>query len=97
MQLTTDKNMGKECFTCSHKLSRELSKEERDELQRDHVRETGRKTFLIPEMEFTCNVTGKKIKQIDPACEEYSPNALMVSIRKDIATTAKKLREELNK
>lgn len=88
--------MGKECFTCAHKNGRELSKEERAELQRQHVEQTGRKTLLIPEMEFTCGVSGKKISQIDPACEHYSGDDVMEFIRKDIAKVAGKLRKELN-
>lgn len=89
--------MGKECFTCAHKISRELSKEERDDLQRKHIEETGRKSLLIPEMEFTCGVSGKKISQIDPACEYYSGDETLESIRKQLAKTARKLREELNR
>ena len=87
--------MGKECFTCAHKDSRELSKEERDELQRQHVEKTGRKTLFIPEMEFTCKVSGNKIHQTDPACEHYSGDNVMEQIRKDIAITARRLRKEL--
>jgi hypothetical protein len=88
--------MGKECFTCAHKISRELSKEERKQLSDDYFKEHGRHTLLIPEMEFTCSVSGKKISQIDPACEHYSGDSFMESVRKDIAKTARKLREELN-
>lgn len=87
--------MGKECFTCAHKNSRELSKEERAELQRQHVEQTGRKTLFIPEMEFTCQVSGKKIAQIDPACKHYSGDKFMEDVRKDIAKVAGKLRKEL--
>lgn len=88
--------MGKECFTCANKISRELSKEERDELQRQHVERTGRKTLFIPELEFKCSVSGNIISQIDPACENYTGDQLMEIIRKDISNTAKKLRQELN-
>ena len=87
--------MGKECFTCAHKDSRDLTKEERDELQRQHVEKTGRKTLFIPEMEFTCKVSGLKINQTDPACDDYSGDAMMEDIRKQIAKTAAKLRKEL--
>jgi len=87
--------MGKECFTCAHKDSRELSKEERAELQKQHIEKTGRKTLFIPEMEFTCKKSGKKISQIDIACEQYSGDDVMETIRKDIAVTARKLRKEL--
>ncbi len=86
----------KECFTCANKISRELSKEEREELQKQSIAATGRKTLFIPEMEFTCKVTGKKISQIDPACDHYSGDTFMEGIRKDIAKTASKMRKELN-
>lgn len=85
--------MKKECFTCSHKLSRDLTKEEKDELQRKHVEKTGRKTLFIPNMEFKCNLTGAIISQTDPACDNYQGDDLMEGIRKDLSTTCKKLRE----
>lgn len=87
--------MGKECFTCTHKMCRNLSKEERDELQKKHIEETGRKTLFIPDMEFTCDIDGKKINQTDIACENYNGDEIMELIRKDIAKTAKKLRKGL--
>jgi hypothetical protein len=86
-----------ECFTCAHKMSRDLSKDEKDELQRLHVEKTGRKTLFIPDMEFKCAITGKIISQIDPACEEYAGDSFMEDMRKEIANTARKLREELTK
>jgi len=89
--------MGKECFTCAHKDSRDLSKEERAELQRQHVEKTGKKTLFIPDMEFTCKVSGKKINQTDPACESYSGNKVMEDIRKQLAITAGKMLKELKK
>lgn len=89
--------MRKECFTCANKLSRDLSKEERDELQRQHIEKTGKKTLFIPEMEFTCKVSGKKISQIDPACDQYSGDPLMEDMRKSLSDTCRKLREELHK
>lgn len=82
--------MRKKCFTCAHKISRELSKDERKELYRQNP------TGFVGEMEFTCGISGEKIRQIDPACEHYSGDIIMESIRKDIAKTARKLREELN-
>lgn len=86
-----------ECFTCAHKLSRYLSKDEKDELQRLNVEKTGRKTLFIPDMEYKCGVTGKIISQIDPACENYQGDSFMEEMRKEIANTARKLREDLNK
>lgn len=87
--------MGKECFTCAHKESRDLSKEERAELQRQHIEKTGRKSLLIPDMEFTCKVSGLKINQTDLACDNYSGDAVMEDIRKELAKTAARLRKEL--
>jgi len=84
-----------ECFTCAHKLSRELTKEERAGLQRQHVAKTGRKTLLIPEMEYKCNLTGKIIKQTDPACDRYEPEPTMVEIRFALSESARKARMEL--
>ena len=46
-------------------------------------------------LEFHCKVTGKKIRQIDPACDEYDGDNFMEDIRMEIAKTARKLRKEL--
>ena len=86
----------KECFTCKNKQSRELTKEERKELNRLHFEKTGRYTLFIPEMEFKCRISGKIISQIDPACEKYEGDELLVDIRKSLSDTARKLRKELN-
>ena len=87
--------MGKECFTCSNKISTELTNEQRKEMKEEAIAR-GEKWPRIPEMIFHCKVTGNRISQIDPACEHYSGDNFMESVRKDIAKTAKKLREELN-
>lgn len=87
--------MGKECFTCSNKISTELTNEQRKEMK-DEAIARGEKWPRIPEMMFHCKVTGNRISQIDPACEHYSGDNFMESVRKDIAKTAKKLREEMN-
>lgn len=86
--------MGKECFTCANKLSTELTQEERKEM-RDAEKAKGVKFPRIPEMIFHCKVTGKRINQTDPACDDYQGDELMVDLRKQIAKTAKRLREEL--
>lgn len=49
----------------------------------------------IPEMIFTCKISNKRIKQIDPACEDYCDNSDLLEIRKMLAQTATKLRKEL--
>jgi hypothetical protein len=87
--------MGKECFTCSNKISTELTNEQRKEMKEEAIAR-GKKWPRIPEMIFHCKVSGKQISQIDPACEHYSGNDMMESLRGDIAKTAKKLREELD-
>lgn len=87
--------MGKECFTCSNKISTELTDEQRKEMKEEAIA-MGEKWPRIPEMIFHCKVSGKRISQIDPACEHYSDDADLVDIRKMLAKTAKKLREELN-
>ena len=85
-----------ECFTCKNKQSRELTKEERKELNKLHFEKTGRYTLLIPEMEFKCGISGKIISQIDHASEKYEGDELLVDIRKSLSDTARKLRKELN-
>ncbi len=87
--------MGKECFTCSNKISTELTDEQRKEMKEEAIA-MGEKWPRIPEMIFHCKVSGKRISQIDPACEHYSDDADLVDIQKMLAKTAKKLREELN-
>ena len=89
--------MAKECFTCLHKLSRDLSNEEKQEFQRKNIEKTGRKTLFVPEQEYTCEVSGKIISQIDIACDNYLGYKLMEDIRKDISESCRKMREELNK
>jgi hypothetical protein len=86
--------MGKECFTCSNKLSTELTQKQRKQMKEEAI-EAGEKCLRIPEMIFHCKITGKRISQIDPACEHYSDDADLVDIRKMIAKTATKLRKEL--
>ena len=86
--------MGKECFTCSNKLSTELTQEQRKQMKEEAIA-AGEKWPRIPEMIFHCKVSGKRISQIDPACEHYSDDADLVDIRKMIAKTATKLRKEL--
>ena len=85
----------RECFTCANKISRMLTADEREELQAAHVAKTGRKTLRIPEMGFTCSVTGKEIRQIDPACNDYSGDKVMEGFRFEISNIAGKLRKEL--
>jgi len=86
--------MKKECFTCSNKISTELTNEQKKEMKEEAIAR-GEKWPRIPEMIFHCKVTGSRISQIDPACEYYSSDSLMESVRKDIAQTAKNLREEI--
>lgn len=86
--------MKKECFTCANKISTELTDEQRKEMRTEAIAR-GEKWPRIPEMIFHCKVTGKRIKQIDPACESYSDDPVLVDVCKMISKTAKKLREEL--
>ena len=86
--------MGKECFTCSNKISTELTDGQRKEMRKEAIA-MGEKWPRIPEMIFHCKVTGIRISQIDPACEHYSADADLVDIRKMLAETASKLRKEL--
>lgn len=88
--------MGKECFTCMNKLTTELTPEQRKQMREDEIKK-GVKFPRIPELIFHCKITGKRISQIDPACEDYSDKPDMVDIKKMIAKTATKLRNELNK
>lgn len=86
--------MRKECFTCGNKISTELTQEQRKQM-RDEEIANGIKFPRIPEMIFHCKLTGKRISQIDPACENYTADDVMVDMRKMIAETATKLRKEL--
>lgn len=86
-----------ECFTCSNKISRELSSDEQKIIRKQIEETTGKKFFSVPELEFTCQITGKKISQTDLACENYMGDDFMIDIRKSISDTAKKLRKELTK
>lgn len=86
--------MRQECFTCSNKLSTELTPEQRKRMLEEEL--TKGVTFpQIPEMIFHCKVTGNRISQIDPACEHYSEHADFVDLRNQIAKIASKLRKEL--
>ena len=86
--------MGKECFTCAHKLSTDLTKEQRKDM-RDEEISKGVKWPRIPEMIFHCLITKKRISQIDPACDKYKGDDFMEEVRTEISKSAKKLREEL--
>lgn len=77
--------MGKQCFTCSNKLVRELTNDERKQMRKDGV-----SLFDIPDNEYKCKVSGKLIKQIDPACEHYEGHQLLEKIRGDLSAWAKK-------
>jgi len=85
-----------ECFTCKYKVGRELTIEEKNKLQEEHIKKTGKRTLLIPDMEFTCSYYNKKINQTDSACVHYEGDEFMESLRREISLTAKKIRRELN-
>ncbi|MFA5935022.1 MAG: hypothetical protein WC827_04005 [Candidatus Paceibacterota bacterium] len=89
--------MSKECFTCAHKLSRNLSKEEKYVLQRQYIEKNGRKSLFILNMEFKCAVTNLIIKQTDASCIYYQGDTFMEGVRKDISMWAKKQLIELEK
>lgn len=86
--------MKKKCFTCSNKLTTELSQEQRKQMREEEI-SRGVRFPRIPELIFHCKVTGLRINQIDPACEHYKDNPETVYIRKMISETASKLRREL--
>jgi len=86
--------MGKECFTCANKKTTELTQDQRKQMRAEAIN-NGEKYPSIPELIFHCAVTGKQIKQTDPACNDYKLDKLMEEIRVDIAKTARKLRKEL--
>lgn len=86
--------MGKECFTCKNKESKELTETEIKKIKADNI--ANNKPYeRIPELIFTCKATGNRIKQTDPACSKYNPDDFMIDIRRDISKTARKLRREL--
>lgn len=87
--------MRKECFTCVNKLSTELTEEERKKI-RDTEKAMGVRFPRVSKMIFHCKITGKRINQTDPACDDYQGDDLLLDIRKGITETAKKLRQELN-
>lgn len=87
----------KECFSCKHKISKELTIEEIVELQTKYIEFLEKKILFIPKLEFKCELTGIVIKQIDSACNNYSGNKVMEDIRKDISNTIKRLKERVNK
>jgi len=82
----------KECFTCANKVSLELNKE----IKRG-LRDAGLKLMFVPDMIFYCNITGRPIKQADPACENYQGDELRENIRKNLSDWARKERQNLNK
>lgn len=86
--------MGKECFTCSNKISTELTQEQRNQMK-EEATARGEKWPRIPERIYHCKVTGNRIRQTDPACDNYSVDADLAGIRKMISETATKLRKEL--
>ena len=83
--------MKKECFTCKNKIVKELTKEEGLELKKKN------NLFRRPMQSYTCGLTNKVISQIDPACEGYVPDDLMVDIRKELSRTIHNLTEEINR
>ena len=86
--------MKRECFTCSNKLSTELSQEQRRKMRNEEIAK-GVSFPRIPEMIFHCGATGKRISQIDPACESYNGHDNLLEVRKMISETATKLRKGL--
>lgn len=86
--------MKRQCFTCSNKESTELTQEQRKEMRNEEIAK-GARFPRIPEMIFHCKVTGKRISQIDPACQSYNGDDNLLGVRKMISETASKLREEL--
>ncbi len=88
--------MKKECFTCVNKISTEITSIEQRRIIYREEREDGNNDPYVGDLDYHCKITGKRIHQIDPACENYSGDDIMEAIRKDIAKTAKKLREELD-
>lgn len=84
-----------ECFTCSHKKSKTLSKTERQKIKQNNIA-NGHRWKRVPEITFTCMLTGKKICQTDSACQDYKADDFMTEIREGIRNTARKLRQELN-
>ena len=88
--------MKRECFTCSNKLSTEITSVERKRAIYKELQDDGNPDPFVGDMEYHCKVTGKRISQTDQACNHYSADALRETIRKDLARVAKKLREELN-
>ena len=84
-----------ECFTCQNKQSHELSLDERRQMTYEH-RANGERFYVAPEMIFNCKITGKSIRQIDPACDNYKSNKELVEIRGMISKTARKLRNDLS-
>lgn len=87
--------MKKQCFTCKNKLSRYLNDDEVKEIKKK-LKEDGVKYPRVSDIEFKCKLTNKIISQIDPACDEYEADDVMVDIRVQLAKTARKLRRELN-
>jgi len=89
-------DMKKECFTCAHKRTIELTKEDKKAIREKNIAD-GRKFKRIPDLEFECRISGNKIDQIDPACKHYQASSFMCEIRECISNTAKELRKEINK
>ena len=83
-----------ECFTCIHKRGTFFTQDERDEIKKK-LRANGDKYAIAPECEFHCNLTGKKISQIDPACEDYCDDESMVDIRNGMSAVIKKMSSEI--
>ena len=86
--------MGKQCFTCANKLSKELSAEEKKDIEIINLANNN-PYKRIPEMIFNCKVSGERINQTDPACNDYESDKFMEDIRVEISKTARKLRKEL--
>lgn len=86
--------MKRECFTCSHKVSTELTKDERKKLK-EELDSNGVKYIRIPEMIFHCKLSGMQINQTDDACDHYLGDKVMEDIRKDLSKIAMNLRKNL--
>lgn len=82
--------MRRECFTCKHKIRKQLSPEIRKRMKEQAIA-NGEKFPRIPDGVYYCMLSNAKINQTDLACYKYEGHELLESIRLDMSKAIQKL------
>ena len=87
--------MGKQCFTCSHKIVTEITSLEQKRAIYKEEAAKGNYDSYVGEQDYHCKLTGERISQTEPACDNYFEDKWANKIRTIIAKNAEALQKEL--